>query len=150
MTPPNNSSSYVKDGLHHFDIRVYYEDTDAGGIVYYANYLRFAERARTESLRLCGFDQSALMNEHKIGFVVRRCTMNFFKPAKLDDVLTIQTELHDINKASMVMHQTILRGNDTLVTVDVKLAVVGEGMTLAKLPDMVQNATRTLFDSSNT
>src|ERR1700691_3336819 len=97
-------------GFHTFPIRVYYEDTDAASIVYYANYLKFAERARTEALRLSGIDQSDLMREQKIGFVVRKCTCNFLKPAMLDDLLTIETRLDDINKVSMQMRQTIRRG----------------------------------------
>src|SRR5579872_1943212 len=95
---------------HSFPVRVYYEDTDAGGIVYYANYLKFAERARTEALRLAGFDQSELKHEQKIAFVVRRCECDFLKPAFLDDLLTIETRLNDISKVSMRMRQTIRRG----------------------------------------
>jgi acyl-CoA thioester hydrolase len=127
-------------GTHSFPVRVYYEDTDAAGIVYYANYLRFAERARTEALRFSGIDQSELMDEHKVGFVVRRCVADFLKPARLDDLLTIETRLHDINKVSMDMLQTIRRGNETLVTLEVKLAVVGAGLKLVKLPEFVRKA----------
>ena len=127
-------------GVHSFPIRVYYEDTDAAGIVYYANYLKFAERARTEALRMCGFDQSDLLHEEKIGFVVRRCTMDFLKPASLDDLLTIETRLTDISKVSVTMHQAVLYGSETLVKLDVKLVVVGENMKLAKLPEKVQKA----------
>ncbi len=131
--------------IHTFPIRIYYEDTDAAKIVYYANYLKFAERARTEALRQSGIDQSALFNEHKIGFVVRRCIVDFFKPAKLDDLLTIETHLHDISKVSMNMMQYIKRGNEILVEIEVKLAVVGEDMKLAKLPDFVQKAMVRIF-----
>ena len=125
---------------HSFPVRVYYEDTDAAGIVYYANYLKFDERARTEALRLSGIDQSELMREQKVGFVVRRCTVDFLKPAHLDDLLTIETGLNDISKVSMELHQTVRRGAVTLVTMEVKLAVVGDGMKLAKLPDFVRKA----------
>lgn len=127
-------------GLHSFSVRVYYEDTDAAGIVYYANYLRFAERARTEALRLSGFDQSDLMRDEKIGFVVRRCTVEYLKPAMLDDLLTIETRLNDISKVSMNMRQSVRRGAETLVTLDVKLAVVGDGMKLARIPEPVRKA----------
>lgn len=133
-------------GTHSFPVRVYYEDTDTAGIVYYANYLKFAERARTEALRLSGIDQSDLMREQKIGFVVRRCVADFLKPAMLDDLLTIETSLHDINKVSMDMRQTIRRGTETLVTLDVKLAVVGSSMKLAKLPDSVRKAMLKIFN----
>jgi acyl-CoA thioester hydrolase len=130
---------------HIFPIRVYYEDTDAAEIVYYANYLKFAERARTEALRQSGINQSALFSEHNIGFVVRRCIVDFFKPAKLDDLLTIETHLHDISKVSMNMKQYIKRGDEILVEMEVKLVVVGEDMRLAKLPDFIQKAMVKIF-----
>ena len=132
---------------HHFPVRVYYEDTDTAGVVYYANYLKFAERARTEALRLSGIDQSNLFTEHKIGFVVRRCVIDFFKPAKLDDLLTIETKLHDINKISMNMLQTIKLGEEKLVTLEVKLAMVDNNMKLAKLPEFVQKAILNIFNN---
>ncbi len=126
--------------IHIFPIRIYYEDTDTAGVVYYANYLKFAERARTEALRSVGIDQSNLFSEHKIGFVVRRCVMVFLKPAKLDDLLTIETKLHDINKVSLNMIQNIKLGGETLVELEIKLAVVDEKMKLAKLPEIIQKA----------
>jgi acyl-CoA thioester hydrolase len=130
---------------HTFPIRVYYEDTDAGRIVYYANYLKFAERARTEALRLSGFDQSELMRLEKIGFVVRRCVCDFLKPAMLDDLLTIETYLIDINKVSMRMNQTIRRGSEVLVTLEVKLAIVDINGKLSRLPDSVRKAMLKVF-----
>jgi acyl-CoA thioester hydrolase len=133
-------------GIHTFPVRVYYEDTDAAAVVYHSNYLKFAERARTEALRMCGIDQSDLMAEHKIGFVVRRCEIDFLKPAMLDDLLTIETALDDISKVSIHMHQTIRRGEDVLVKMAVKLAVVGDGMKLAKLPEFVKKAMVKLFN----
>lgn len=123
-----------------FPVRVYYEDTDAAGIVYYANYLKFAERARTETLRLAGFDQSELMREQGIGFVVRHATCEFLKPAMLDDLLTIETQLTDISRVSMAMRQTIRRGGETLVTIDVKLAVIGARRKPVRLPEAVRKA----------
>lgn len=133
-------------GTHSFSVRVYYEDTDAAGIVYYANYLKFAERARTEALRLSGIDQSDLLRDEKIGFVVRRCTVDFLKPARLDDLLTIETRLHDISRVSVAMLQTIRRGEETLVTCEVKLAVVGGDMKLTKMPDFVRKAMLRIFN----
>lgn len=132
-------------GAHTFPIRVYYEDTDAAGIVYYANYLKFAERARTEALRLAGFDQSELIKTDNIGFVVRRCEVDFLKPAMLDDLLTIETRLTDISKVSMHMQQTVRREQEKLVALEVKLAVVGSDMKLAKLPESVRKAMLGVF-----
>ena len=80
-------SGMVADGVHVFPVRVYYEDTDAGGIVYYANYLKFAERARTELLRIAGITHSDLMAESGVAFAVRHCAADFIKPARLDDPL---------------------------------------------------------------
>jgi acyl-CoA thioester hydrolase len=133
-------------GTHSFPVRVYYEDTDTAGIVYYANYLKFAERARTEALRLSGIDQSALMSEHEVAFVVRRCVVDFLKPAMLDDLLTIETRLHDINRVSMDMRQTVRRGAETLVTLEVKLVVVGAGLKLVNIPEFVRKAILKIFN----
>lgn len=133
-------------GVHSFPVRVYYEDTDAAGIVYYANYLKFAERARTEALRICGFDQSDLLREEGVGFVVRRCEVDFLKPAMLDDLLTIETRLNDINRVSILMHQAVKRGAETLVKMDVKLVVVGTGVKLVKLPEPVRKAMQKHFN----
>ncbi len=133
---------------HHFPIRVYYEDTDTAGVVYYANYLKFAERARTEALRESGIEQAKLFSEHNIGFVVRRCLVDFFKPAKLDDLLTIETKLNDISKVSMSMTQTIKSGKEKLVVLEVKLALVDTNMKLAKIPEFVQKAILKIFSTS--
>lgn len=130
---------------HIFPVRVYYEDTDTAGVVYYANYLKFAERARTEALRSAGIEQSDLFSEQKIGFVVRRCVVDFFKPAKLDDLLTVETRLHDVNKVSMNMQQSIKLGKGVLVELEVKLAIVDSNMKLAKLPEFVRNALHKTF-----
>jgi len=125
--------------MHHsFPIRVYYEDTDAAGIVYYANYLKFAERARTEIVRAAGITQAELMREQGIGFVVRKCTIEYFKPAMLDDLLTIETQLHDITKATLTMLQTIKKGAEKLVTLEVRLAVISQKTgRVARMPDHV-------------
>jgi acyl-CoA thioester hydrolase len=132
-------------GVHTYPVRVFYEDTDAAGIVYYANYLKFAERARTEALRLSGINQSDLFDDAGIGFVVRRCTADFLKPARLDDLLTIETRLEDINKVSIEMRQAIRCDNEILVKLLVKLVVVGKNGKLVKLPDFVKKAMLTVL-----
>ncbi len=136
----------MSKGTHNFSVRVYYEDTDAGGVVYHANYLKFAERARTEALRLTGIEQHDLRHENGIAFAVRHCEMDFLKPARLDDLLTIETALTDISKVSVSMQQTIRRGDETLVKLSVKLAVVGAGMKLAKLPESVRKPMLKVFN----
>lgn len=109
-------------------VRVYYEDTDAGGIVYYANYLRFAERARTEYIRALGCcQQDGLAAEEKCGFTVRYCEIDYKSPAVLDDALIVTCELRDIKGASAEMYQEIYRGETLLATVNVKVAYVNLG-----------------------
>jgi acyl-CoA thioester hydrolase len=110
--------------MHSTSYRVYYEDTDAGGVVYYANYLKFAERARTEWLRELGFEQSALMREHGIMIVVRRCECDFLAPARLDDKLVIETNLQELGKVRMTMQQAIKCGEKTLATLSVVIACI--------------------------
>jgi acyl-CoA thioester hydrolase len=98
-------------------VRVYYEDTDAGGVVYYANYLRFAERARTEMLRRLGIESSKLMAEAGIAFVVRHCEADYRRPARLDDELEVRTRLVNMGGATLELEQRIVRagnGNETV------------------------------------
>ncbi|MCR9220896.1 MAG: tol-pal system-associated acyl-CoA thioesterase [Alphaproteobacteria bacterium] len=105
-------------------VRVYYEDTDAGGIVYHANYLKYAERGRTELLRAVGFDHDGLLTEHGALFAVRRCAIEFVKPARLDDALAVETEVVRLRGASLEMRQTIRRGAAVLATVEVLVALI--------------------------
>jgi len=104
--------------------RVYYEDTDAGGVVFYANYLKFMERARTEWLRDLGFEQDQLMNDHGIVFAVTHVHMDFIKPAKFNDLLNVSVQILRLGKASITVHQEIYRENELLNRADIKLACV--------------------------
>ena len=112
--------------LHKTNIRIYYEDTDAGGVVYYANYLKFAERARTEFLRDMGVDQSELTQKTGLFFVVRHAELDIKKPVKLDDLLEIETHITKTSKASFYMLQEIKRDDEILVNIHVKIACVRE------------------------
>jgi acyl-CoA thioester hydrolase len=103
---------------HAFPIRVYYEDTDAGGIMYHASHVRFLERGRTEFLRDLGIHHSALMSDdpaNAILFVVRRMELDYLKPARLDDLLTVTTAVVELRAASMRLDQRLLRGEDLLL-----------------------------------
>ncbi len=114
--------------------RVYYEDTDAGGVVYYANYLRFAERARTEWVRsLMGRDGSLWTKDDPI-FVVRHLEVDYRLPARLDDSLTVTTELTQMGGASMGMAQEIKRGEDILVAIKVTLVCITQDGKVLRLP----------------
>lgn len=108
-------------GCHQLSLRVYYEDTDAAGIVYYANYLRFIERGRTEFLRALGHDQNLLMQDG-IAFAVRSVSAEFLKPAKLDDLLTVETGIVSLGRAQLTFAQRILR--DQKLLLDAKIRVV--------------------------
>ena len=94
-------------------VRVYYEDTDAGGVVYYANYLRYLERARTEWLRHLGFGQDALMRESGIVFAVRRVEIDYLLPARFDDELLVEARVDEVSKVSLTFAQRILRAPDS-------------------------------------
>lgn len=93
-------------------MRVYFEDTDAAGIVYHANYLKFMERARTEWLRFLGYDQRDLNREHQVGFVVRKMDIDFIRPAYLDDQIEVVSTVKRCGKASIVFVQSVARGNE--------------------------------------
>lgn len=110
----------------HFSIpiRVYIEDTDAGGIVYYANYLKFMERARTEWLRSCGIELDLWQTEHRILFVVRSLQINYRAPAKFNDELTVHANLMTVKPASIVCEQPIKRSDTLLCSAQVQLACV--------------------------
>ncbi|MBC3764715.1 tol-pal system-associated acyl-CoA thioesterase [Neptunicella marina] len=109
---------------HEFSVRVYYEDTDAGGIVYYANYLKFLERARTEWLRELGIEQDELLTRH-IGFVVRQVNMDNLRAAVFNAQLVIRSRIVQLKKASLVFHQQIFnQQNELLVDATIHIACV--------------------------
>ena len=105
-------------------VRVYYEDTDAAGMVYYANYLKFMERARTEWLRVRGFQQSLVVQEHGVAFVARSAEVDYLKPARLDDMLEVVSSVDSLGRAQIVFAQNILRAGETLVTAKMRIACV--------------------------
>ena len=125
-------------GAHHFSIRVYYEDTDSVGMVYYANYLKFAERARTEFLRSLGFGQW----EARFGFafVVRSCTIDYRMPARLDDLLDVETRLLNLRGASLEVEQTIRRDEEELVRLRARIACIREDGRVARMPVELRDA----------
>ena len=121
-------------------VRVYWEDTDAGGVVYYANYLKFMERARSEWLRSLGFDQNQLRNEQGIVFVVRQATIEYLKPARYDDLLMVSAKLKQTGRASLVISQTIER-EDLLTTAEITLACVNaQSFKPVRIPDEMLQA----------
>ena len=133
-------SGRVEDGVHLFPVRVYYEDTDTAGIVYYANYLRFAERARTEMLRLAGIGQRALASEAGIAFAVRDCAVDYRAPARLDDLLEVRSRIVELRPVSSRVEQSIARDGTPLVRLDLRLACIGADGRPARVPASVQEA----------
>ena len=117
----------LRNGAHHYAFRVYYEDTDAAGVVYHANYLRFAERARTEALRDLGVPHSEMTSQHGLMFMVRRVKVDYLDSALLDDSLCVITKPFTIRAASVELNQRVVRGQAperTLAELDVWLACV--------------------------
>lgn len=126
---------------HTYKLRVYYEDTDAGGIVYHASYLRFAERARTEALRSRGVPHAGLVEEHGLLFVVRRVQLDYLQPARLDDELSITTETRAVGGASATLRQSFRCADRDVAVLEVLLVCVGvaDGRP-ARIPDRWRNA----------
>lgn len=130
--PTEHLDGAIRDGRHHMQIRVYYEDTDFSGLVYHASYLRFMERGRSNYLRLLGADQRALFTEAEseapgFAFVVRSMQLEFLKPARMDDVLDIMTRPLEVRGASITLHQEVRRGEVLLLDARVKVAFISGG-----------------------
>jgi len=114
-------------------IRVYYEDTDAGGVVFYANYLNFFERSRTEMLRAMGFEQDELIKYQQLVFAVRSVQVDYLKPARFNEQLQVSSEISLIKSASLLFKQQIKRDNDLLSTATIRLACLDSDTMRPKL-----------------
>ncbi|GAD57096.1 tol-pal system-associated acyl-CoA thioesterase [Limimaricola cinnabarinus] len=125
---------------HCFEIRVYYEDTDLAGIVYYANYLKFIERARTEWVRGLGVDQSRLKTEEGIVFAVRRIEADYLTPARFDDMLTVETRVEEIGGARITLAQTARREDETCFVARVQLVALSNTGRPQRLPEALKRA----------
>ncbi len=124
---------------HYFALRVYIEDTDLGGVVYYANYLRFLERARSDLLRALGIQQRAALESGQGVYAVAELRIRFCRPAKLEDELVVISAVEEIRGASSIMRQTIVRGNETIVEATVTLAFLGpQGRPRRQPPEWVR------------
>lgn len=126
--------------MNNFKYRIYYEDTDAGGIVYYANYLKFYERARTDFLRLNGISQHKLAHDEKIIFVVRRCEVEYLSPAQLDDEIIINLTLQEMTYTTIKLRQEMIINNKILSTLNVELACIDVANFKAKkIPQFIKD-----------
>lgn len=120
---------------HEIEVRVYYEDTDFSGVVYHASYLRFMERGRTELIRALGIDQKQLFDGGApLAFAVRAMTIDFLRPAVMDDLLTVETTATEMRGASMTVRQRVTRAGEPLVEAEVKVVCVGGGKA-RRIPD---------------
>lgn len=132
-------------GEHRYSLRVQWEDTDAAGIVYYANYLRFIERGRSDLLLQHGIDQRGIMaTEEGVAFAVRSCNIDYIRPARLHEELTVATGLADLRGASVTLLQDVWRGADLLARAEVKLACIDKGGRARRLPPAVAAILATL------
>lgn len=138
-------AGHIEDEIHHLSVRVYYEDTDFSGVVYHASYLRFMERGRTELLRSLAGDQSDLHADGAgLVFVVRKMTLDYLKPARMDDLIEVHTRTSELRGASMHLAQEVRRGEDVLVRAEVVVACVRNGRAI-RLPESLR---RTLTPSA--
>ena len=141
--PHGPCTGAFEKGEHVFPLRVYYEDTDAGGIVYYANYLKFAERARTEMMHSLDAGYRNLIAERGIAFAVRHCEADFLAPARLDDVLEVRTSITETGGASVTAEQVIRRGKEELTRIRVRLACIGPAGRAVRIPAQLRTALET-------
>ena len=125
---------------HSFPLRVFYEDTDAGGMVYHANYLKFAERGRSEMLRSLGFGHRRLGTEAGVGFAVRRASIEYLAPARLEDALVVTTTLVDVGAATLTVNQRIRRDSELLADLDILVACIGRDGRPRRLPSALRAA----------
>ena len=126
-------------------LKVYYEDTDSGGVVYYANYLKFLERARTEALYSIGYSNKKVKDEFQSLIIVKSCNIDFKKPAHLEDELTIRSFVKSITKTSFFMNQIITRGNEVIVEAQVHLVFVDIYGKPVKIPEGIYSKFKPYF-----
>jgi acyl-CoA thioester hydrolase len=119
---------------HHFPVRVYYEDTDMAGIVYYANYLRYIERGRSDWVRCVGINQNEMKTRDGVVFAVRRVEADYCAPARFDDELIVETQTQSVSAARLVMQQDVRRGSDLLFSAIVTIVCIAENGKPVRLP----------------
>jgi acyl-CoA thioester hydrolase len=138
----------IVDGTHRYPLRVFYEDTDAAGVVYYANYLKFAERARSEMLRLIGVEHQALRDGDGVLFMVRRAAADYIAPARLGDELVVETRITEAGGARLELEQHVTRAGETLVRLSILVACVDRNGRAVRLPSGVRAALDSFNDKS--
>ncbi|MDO8988202.1 MAG: tol-pal system-associated acyl-CoA thioesterase [Sideroxyarcus sp.] len=128
-----------KHKVFSWPVRVYFQDTDAGGVVYHASYVNFMERSRTEWLRTFGYSNAGLMKELGVMFVVRSLKLDYLKPALLDDMLAATSQIKDVGRSRLNIHQVVMRGEEKLVEGEVHLVCVNaETFKPVSIPDVLR------------
>lgn len=148
MTPERATLGRVVGDRHILPLRVHWEDTDASGIVYYANYLRFIERARSDLLRLAGISQQKIFATEAVALTVRACNIEYFRPARLDDEIEVQSTLVALKGASLTVRQAVFRGTEELVRAEVRIACIGSDGRPRRLPEAIRRALAVISPSS--
>ena len=131
-----------KDFKH--EIKIYYEDTDAGGVVYYSNYLKFLERARTEMLESIGLSNKKLLEEHNTLIIVKSCNIEYIAPARLEDKIQIYSSIETFNKASFDVIQNIKKDHNLIVKAKVKLVTVNKDGKPVKIPSILEKSLKNI------
>ena len=150
MVEGGPSSGWLEGPVHVLPLRVYWEDSDGTGVVYYANYLKFVERARTDLLRLAGIEQKSLLDDGSVMFAVRRCEVDYLAPAHLDDELEIHTRFTDVRGASLQAEQIVRRDGTDLVRANVRVACLDRSGKPKRLPDSIKDSLVALPQSKST
>ena len=129
-----------QEKIYSLPVRVYFQDTDAGGVVYHASYVNFLERARTEWLRECyGYSNAGLMKEFGVVFVVRSLKLDYLRPALLDDMLAVTAQLKEVGRSRVALLQSVLRGEETLLQAEIHLVCVSkESFKPVSVPEILQ------------
>ena len=148
--PDHALAGRIEQGIHRLDLRIYWEDTDAGGIVYHAGYVRFMERGRTDFLRLAGIRQSELAaGPDGILFAVRHMELDFLKPARLDDLLEIETRFREMKGARLEIGQKVMLNGNTLFSASVTIALVDGRGRPRRLPEQLAARLRDFAESQS-
>ena len=126
-----------KEFIHY--VKVYYEDTDAEGVVYYANYLKFLERARTEAIFSLGLTNTKLLNEYETLIIVKSCNINYIKPAKFEDNLKIISKVKSITRTSFLMHQVFEKNNEIISEAEVRLVTINKQGKPTQIPKILED-----------
>ncbi len=134
--------------VHSWPLRVYYEDTDAAGVVYYANYLKFAERARTEMLHDAGLDQLRIMADDDVVFAVRACNADYLRPARLGEMVAVHTAVEKVGGASITLRQSVVRDGEVLVVMKITLVCMHSDGRATRIPARVRETLQAMTDST--